>query len=250
HGESIFGLVTDGDGYLWINLDGMNLLRYRDGVFERPVAPSDSRTTAMGRSNQGKLLISVMERGTMAFRRGKFQLITDVSAMPRSPVLSIAQTADGGIWSGTRSAGLYRFDEGHKSPALEGSPDLKVNCLLTGSKGELWAGTDDGIMQWNGSRFVRVGPARLDNLQVLAMEQDHDGNIWAGTDAGVLLRINGHGVSYLERADEQSHQAITALFEDREGNLWIGSDSTLERLRDSAFVTYSSPEGLPLDGNK
>src|SRR5262249_43871504 len=31
------------------------------------------------------------------------------------------------------------------------------------------------------------------------------------------------------------------------GNLWIGSASSLERIRDSAFVTYSSAEGLSSD---
>jgi ligand-binding sensor domain-containing protein len=34
---------------------------------------------------------------------------------------------------------------------------------------------------------------------------------------------------------------VAALFEDREGNIWIGSARGLERLRDSAFVTYSLP---------
>jgi signal transduction histidine kinase/ligand-binding sensor domain-containing protein len=184
----------------------------------------------------------------MAFRQGKFQLLRDVSAMPRSPVLSIVQTADGSIWSGTRGAGLHRFDEGHKSTDLVGPSDLKVNCLLTGPDRELWAGTDNGIMHWNGSGLVEIGPATLRQFQVLAMQRDRDGNLWAGTDAGGLLRINAHGVSSLD-SPERSRQAVTALFEDREGNLWIGSDSELERLRDSAFVTYSSPEGLPSDGN-
>jgi ligand-binding sensor domain-containing protein len=32
---------------------------------------------------------------------------------------------------------------------------------------------------------------------------------------------------------------VTALFEDREGNVWIGSPRGIDRLRDSAFVTYS-----------
>src|SRR5262249_16020325 len=44
-----------------------------------------------------------------------------------------------------------------------------------------------------------------------------------------------------------SSDAVTAVFEDREGNLWIGSAGGIERLRDSAFVTYSSFEGLPSD---
>jgi len=46
-----------------------------------------------------------------------------------------------------------------------------------------------------------------------------------------------------------SRGAVTALFEDREGNLWIGGADGIERLRDSAFVTYSSAEGLPTDGS-
>src|SRR5262249_36627195 len=31
----------------------------------------------------------------------------------------------------------------------------------------------------------------------------------------------------------------------REGDVWIGRDGQLERIRDSAFVTYSDSEGLP-----
>jgi ligand-binding sensor domain-containing protein len=38
------------------------------------------------------------------------------------------------------------------------------------------------------------------------------------------------------------------VFEDREGNLWIGSASGIERLRDSAFVTYSHAEGVQAGG--
>jgi len=79
-----------------------------------------------------------------------------------------------------------------------------------------------------------------------------DAVIQALFDSG-LLRLNNRGVSSLvapvNQGDGRSHEAVTALFEDREGNLWIGSDSTVERLRDSAFVTYSHPEGLPTEGS-
>ena len=81
------------------------------------------------------------------------------------------------------------------------------------------------------------------------MARDRDANIWVGTDSRGLLRFNSHGVASLNRAGGVSRPAITALFEDREGSLWIGSASGLERLRDSAFVTYSLPEGLPSDGS-
>jgi ligand-binding sensor domain-containing protein len=251
NGESVLGLMPDRYGNLWIRLERANLLRYSNGTFDSSMSrrvPLNSRITAMSQANQGDLLISVLQQGTMVYRQGKFEMIADASALPRSPVLSVAQTADGSIWAGTRGAGLYRLREGHTSSITENLPDPKVNCLLASANGDMWVGTDSGIVRWNGSQLVAAGPASLNQLQVLAMERDRDGNIWAGTDSRGLLRINERGASYLDTVDDRSREAVTAVFEDREGNLWIGSANGIERLRDSAFVTYSRPEGLSSDG--
>ena len=69
---------------------------------------------------------------------------------------------------------------------------------------------------------------------------------WAPTPEG-CCRLNHGAASSLDQGEGRARQAVTALFEDREGNLWIGSDSGIERLRDSAFVTYSLAEGLPAE---
>ena len=55
-----------------------------------------------------------------------------------------------------------------------------------------------------------------------------------------LLRINAKGISFSEENELRGDGGINALFEDREGNLWIGGARGLGRIRDSAFVTYSS----------
>lgn len=247
NGESVFGLMPDRHGNLWIRLQ-WSLLRYRDGAFDKSMAQLGSRVSAMCDTNGGDLLVSVMERGTMTFREGAFEMVADARDLPRSPVLSIAQTPDGSIWSGTRGAGLFRDRLGRTELVSEGLRDLKVNALLTGANGDLWVGTDHGIARWNGSRLVAVGPASLQELQILTMARDRDGNIWAGTDSRGLLRMNAQGIANLD-IGRRSGEAVTALFEDREGNLWIGRASGIERLRDSAFVTYSRAEGLPADSS-
>jgi ligand-binding sensor domain-containing protein/signal transduction histidine kinase len=251
---SVLGLTPDRDGNLWVRLEGSTLLRYRDGVFDSPtsdLASMNSLITAMGQANQGELLLSFMERGVIIHRQGRFEMVADASALPRSPVLSVAQTSDGSVWVGTRGTGLFRLRQGQTSSVTEGLPDPKVNCLLADVNGILWVGTDDGIVRWIGSRLTRDGiPASFKHVQVLVLVKDRDANIWVGTDSGGLLRLNDRGFPPLNEGEGRSREAVTAVFEDREGNLWIGSDSGIERLRDSAFVTYSLPEGLPSDGNK
>jgi ligand-binding sensor domain-containing protein/signal transduction histidine kinase len=252
HGEGVLGLTLDREGTLWIRLENATMLRYRDGIFEHP-RPLESwpgaQITATGRTTQGDLLGAVTERGTTVYRRGKFEMIADARGMPRSPVLSIAQTTEGSIWLGTRDAGLFRVREGHTVSVNQGLPDEKVNCLLADAGGALWAGTDTGIVRWDGTRLTDEGiPESLRKFQVLALLKDRDENLWFGTDSGGLLRRSQGVFSSLDRGEGRANQAVTALFEDREGNLWIGSDSGIERLRDSPFVSYSVPEGLPEDG--
>src|SRR5580700_10703639 len=224
HGESVLGLMADRDGSLWIQLDGAALLRYRNGAFDRPVADASwgFHITAMSQANQGELLISVMERGTMIYRQRGFEMIADGKDLPRSPVLSVEQTPDGSIWAGTRGAGLFRFRDGQSSAVTDGLPDLKVNCLVSGATGDLWVGTDEGMVRWTGNQLTAAGMQSLARIQILAMARDRDGNIWAGTDSRGLLRLNHRGVSPLDTVDDRSREAVTAVFEDREGNLWIG----------------------------
>ena len=249
--ESILGLTPDREGNLWIRLGGATMVRYRDGVFDR-FPPLEnwpgSQITATNRTSQGELLGAVMEHGTTVYRRNKFEMISDARELPRSPVLSIAQTSEGSIWLGTRGAGLFRLQQGHTVPITKGLPDEKINCLLPDEGGALWIGTDSGIAHWGGSGLTTRGvPASLQHLQVLALLKDRDANLWVGTDSGGLLRLNHGAASALDQGEGRARQAVTALFEDREGNLWIGSDNGLERLRDSAFVTYSLSEGLPAE---
>jgi len=245
---SVLGLAPDNEGGLWLRTRDLAVLRYRRGGFENPLTHPDpySNISAMTRANDGGLLVAKMEEGAYEFRNGAFKVVAAGTNLPRSPVMTLAQTPDGGIWLGTRDSGIYRLGHGETESIAKGLPDLKVNCLLPDGEHGLWIGTDNGLAHWTGTELTAAGiPASLNHFQALTMTRDRDANIWVGTDSRGLLRLNNRGISFLDSGD----QAVTAVFEDREGNLWMGSAAGLQRLRDSAFVTYSPSEGLPTDGN-
>lgn len=250
----VLGLFADGDGSLWTRLRRPTLLRYRGGTFEgvsnRLAAGRDSTVQGIGRAADGSVLLwATSGGGVAAFRGERLEKIADLRDFSRSPVLSLAQTANGDVWVGTRDSGLFRVTGNYVAAIRQGLPDSKVNALVAVGN-ELWVGTDSGVVKWDGTKLTSAGlPGALNSVQALAMIVDRDSNLWIGTNSSGLLRVKAGGAASLDKPASGPIEAVTALFEDREGNLWIGSQSGLERLSDSAFVTYSLPEGLPTEGN-
>ena len=249
----VLGLVTDRDGTLWAQLRRPTMLRYRDDEFKDVMGAlgrARSSVAGMGRAADGSLLLWVLdgEGSAIVLRNGKFETVAAPINFTRSPVLSLTQTKNGDVWVGTRDAGLFQMRGGKTVRIAEGLPDLKVNALAP-SADELWVGTDNGVVHWDGSKLNTTGvPASLNGVQALTLAVDRDANLWVGTNSQGLARLNAHGVSWV--GDRRSaNEAVTALFEDREGSLWTGSANGLERFRDSAFVTYSVPERMPSEDN-
>ena len=245
--DHVLGLSADRDGSLWVQLSEPTLLRYREGTFSA-VRPNpgreDSRVTAIASANSGGLLLASRMDGAALFEGSHFRTLASVSALPGSPVVSIAQRANNEVWLGTREEGIIRLTKGQLSTIKKDLPDLKINCLLPEKSGDVLIGTDHGMVRWNGSEVTRAGvPGALDRTQILAMTRDRDSNIWIGTGTQGLLRLNDEGLASLGESGRSA--AITALFEDREGDVWAGSANGVERFRDSPFVAYSVRQGLP-----
>jgi ligand-binding sensor domain-containing protein/signal transduction histidine kinase len=256
-------LLVDASDDLWILLQNTLVIRYRNGNFELMRGQTENGTTAMARATSGAVLLSSRAEGTITYSDNRFRslssatLLTDAArvangeapdrqatpfswfdrlAAPASLVIAMAQTADGKVWLGTEHRGLFYLQGDRVLSASNRRVDTKINCILPLQDSELWVGTDKGVMRWNGTKLTSANvPSSLLNLEVLSLLRDRDSNIWVGTSRGVF-RYNADGVSLLSATGPAA-----ALFEDREGDIWIGSVRGLERLRDSAFVTYSLP---------
>ncbi len=284
---AVQSLLTDADGTLWVQLQSTKTLRYRDGQFEPGRGEVEFGVTALAPGADGSVLVSSLALGPLRYRAGKFLVLAAASGSPNapltpnpdttrnqnvpenwstgvathrtvapnSPVTCMAETSDGKIWLGTRDKGLFVLQNGqifavsrnlreHQDSGLE-----RINSLLPLANGELWVGTGDGVVRWNGSELTRDGlPTAMRHLSVLSILRGRDGNFWLGTEHG-LLRFNSDGLASLDEGTSQPDSAVTALSEGRDGNLWIGAAPGLRRFRESAFVTYTAADGLPSERN-
>jgi signal transduction histidine kinase/CheY-like chemotaxis protein/ligand-binding sensor domain-containing protein len=102
---------------------------------------------------------------------------------------------------------------------VDGLGNLSVNCLLQDRSGFLWIGTENGLSQYDGSRFWQFGEKDgLPGEFVRALNLDRDGRLWVGTRDGLAFS-NG----------QRSFSAVTYQHQ----NLKIPYDSTVA----------SSPDG-------
>jgi ligand-binding sensor domain-containing protein len=176
----IRSLVADAEGGLWIHLGGPRILRYAHGKFEDVASllpQSEPAFTAMGRGANGEVLISSLVNGTLRYDDGKFVKLAGPTDLPNFLVISLAESPDGKLWLGTRDLGLFYATQGHTSNIGKPLPDRKINCLLPITNEELWIGTDNGVVRWNGVEATTAGlSASLTHVQALTMIRDRDAN--------------------------------------------------------------------------
>jgi ligand-binding sensor domain-containing protein len=241
----VLGLTPDQNGDLWVRPRRPSLLRLQRGQFDKPpgsFGPPGTTVTATANTPDGSLLLWMLkgEPSAAVFRNGQFEKVSKPVGFSRSPVLALAQLSNGEIWVGTRDAGLFRVVGDNSRPVSEGLPDPKVNCLLTTRSGEIWIGTDNGLVRWNGRALTTAGiPSELRSGRILALAGDRQSNLWVGTNSRGLIRLDSRGNAWPEDAGQPA-DAVTALFEDREGSIWAGRASRIERIRNAPFVAIEA----------
>jgi len=241
--------ATDG---LWAHLRRGSFVRYRNGAFDHVLMRSPERltsiVTAMGVGVGRAMLVADLNHGVMAVGDGQIDTLVPARAMPRSLVIAMTQTSDGDVWLGTRDSGVLRVHGGQVASIAARLPDQKVNCLLADVHGQLWIGTDNGLVHWDPKSGHQVDVAALRGGRVVALLEDRDANLWVAHSSTALARVNNRGVTLIDGDAVMSNDGITSLFEDRDGNVWVGTETGIERWRDGAFTTYRTKPGGAFTG--
>ena len=251
-GRAMLGVAGTPDGSLWARPRGAALYRFHEGAFENilpAVGAPESVVTAMLRGRDGAMFLATLGRGAAVYRGRRFESLATTKALPSSSfVVSMAEASDGDVWLGTRDAGLLRVRGDRITRVTEGLPDLKINCLLAGNAGEVWVGTDKGVVRWDGAAMTTAGiPSSILRTAALDMIRDRESAVWIAAGSQGLFRVSRDGAVRSASAPAWPLRHVATVFEDRDGNLWVGTDRGLERWRDPVFTTYSVAQGMPAE---
>jgi signal transduction histidine kinase len=165
-----------------------------------------------------------------------FQMVHTVwtarDGAPQS-INSLAQTADGTLWFGTRD-GLYSFDGVTFSvfhPISGTVPRKNVQHVFAEKHGYLWAfggplpptRIRDGVA----TVFKRVDRGTFESLA--SLQQDSDGTVWGILNGKDLVRLGTDGVWHVAVGPKPSCDSLGPSFFDSSGTQWIVADDILYR---------------------
>ncbi len=173
----------------------------------------------------------------------------------------------GTLWIGTGGNGIATVRDGRVEwlELGESSSGRWVSCLLEDSRGEIWAGTGDGIVRLRSGRVVaryrRQGRDAARQEIVRALAEGPDGTIWVGYADGIgrlardtlgntgsppasepewrLSPVGGAGALDVAR--------IHSIAVEPDGALWLATDGGLARFADGVAQTWTTADGLPVD---
>lgn len=157
-----------------------------------------------------------------------------VEGGPAARVVAVHQAQDRTLWVATQadeSGALWRYDGRDWLPIpLAGDP--RVYCLAEEGQ-DLWAGTDDGLLQvplypGEGESFAGSLVPGSVGQAVYAMYRAADGQRWIGSAAGIMrYTASSGGPGTLEpfvlREDQGTAAEVYAISQDGMGNLYFGT---------------------------
>lgn len=252
--NTIYALLADRRGGLWIGTTGGGLTWLHKGAFQNYTAKdglAGDAVLTIHEDRAGALWVGTNGGGLSRFADGHFTTYTTKDGLADNAVFAIAEDSEGGLWFGTHD-GLTRLAQGAFTTfrAKEGLSNPYVRALYYDHSGNLWVGTHTGgLFRFKDGRFKTF--AKKDGLPgdaISSIREDDAGSLWIGTiGAGICRIAAGKFTSYSTR-DGLSNDDVWALFYDRGGNLWIGTGGGgVNRLMNTRLTAYDTKEGLSAD---
>ena len=232
--------ITERAGTIWVSID-------RFLVGWREEGPAVVLGRVEGLESGGPLLVDHEGSLWMGSFVGLYQfsepdtpLWTERSGLPSSHVRYLARMGDT-IWvTSWYGAGyLRRGQTGWRVGRIAGwTPTM----MLVDSRGVLWAGTENGIVEMRDERILRHHLSGI--VSLYGFHETADGKVWLGTSAGLLLidPTTGAMSKVAVPGFLDDPPTVESVLVDRDATLWVSSGERVCHVRTESLGSSGEAE--------
>ena len=271
--STVFEIVQDKRGYLWIGTNGGGVCRF-DGLnfvtFSKKNGVSGNVIRSVFEDSRGRLWIGT-DDGITLFDGYDFKAINEKQGFSGKNVLCISENDNQDVLAGTSDGGLNIIR--YTNDSLQISKITKNEGLITnfifdaikGPNNKLWLAMVGGINIINlddslpGIQHLMKG-LNIPSHIITTLEADKSGNLWCGSLNEGLFKIenafnnDSAKVARFKSVEAFQNQTIWDILCDSDGCIWIATDKTgvikidksnLENVTPDNLITYNQTHGLP-----
>jgi signal transduction histidine kinase len=130
----------------------------------------------------------------------------------------------------------------------DGVVEVRTTIAQT-TDGYLWLGTQNGLLRFDGVKFVPYDSVGLPGHGYNYLLGARDGSLWIGTPNGIGRLKDGRFQWY---SDPAQHSGVSAILEDHEGTIWFTryrvprGEGPLCRVEGNGIHCYGEADGIPV----
>jgi diguanylate cyclase (GGDEF)-like protein len=225
--EDVWTAFEDSRGTIWLGTAGAGgLFALQGGRIRQLPAPSGVTTKPIAEDAKGRLWVGGWDQGLL--RLEKDRLVPQLESPAHITVLHADRS--GGLWMGGEREGLAVLREGRVQwlTSRNGLPHDTVRAIIEDRQGNIWVGTEKGLVVLTGARFenAKVYTTRdgLPHDTVLDLHEDAEGVLWIGTYGGGLARFQDGRFAAFKKSDGLFNDVIYKILEDGRGRFWLSSN--------------------------
>jgi signal transduction histidine kinase/ligand-binding sensor domain-containing protein len=245
-GKPITGLFNDRKGTMWIGSKGAGVFRMRGGKL---AALRDTGYDPLLRDprcllvdHEGRIWVGVGDGSVLCREGSQWRLYH----LARHYISVLAEDAEGTVWAGSGSEGLFHFRHG-KLVAINASSGLSdnlVEALLVDREGKLWVGAHGGLNRLRPKNVsVLSYNEGLGSGAAQGLAEVAPGLIWASkSNEGLYFWDGRYFRSLWAKGLSPSDERLGALLTAKDGSCWIAGARGLLQVRN--LGTVESQGGL------
>lgn len=163
----------------------------------------------------------------------------------KNNINAVAVSGDN-VWLATSGGIVHRKTDGTLVATYtvdEGLPNNYFVTIFTDSQGNIWCGSWNGVVKFDGSGMTihnEVSSAEL-------IYEDSQGNIWFARYWGGLIKYDGTTWTTYTTSDGLAYNYVYTIFEDSQGNFWFGygyNSYGVTKFDGINWITYTDIDGL------
>jgi signal transduction histidine kinase/ligand-binding sensor domain-containing protein len=243
--NAIYSIMEDQDT-LYFSTQGSGLITLHNQQFSRLSVSEVYSIRKTIKDSRGRLWIATNNEGVY-FQKNNESKKLEHPALEQVIIPDIIEDESQNIWIGTGGNGILRYSDNGKSDhftSQDGLPDNYISSFLLDSTGKIYAGTQKGLVVWNGEHFESV--ENTTTYEINDIIEGPEGYIWCGTEQGLLrIRPEDHYFELHNESRGLPANQVSSLTFDHEGTLWISTKKAgLISFKTGSITNITDLDGL------